>query len=197
MSKTIPSRDLRDAKLRANPTCVTCGETKKFEDFPRNAVDYSCLTCRGKYAIRKYHEKRSKMTAEELAELKRKINERQTRRRNERLAAMSERELAKFKDRVNAENLKRRNEVRDEVYRAYGGYKCSCCGETERAFLSVDHVNNDGAAHKKAFNLKTGEQMYRWLKRNNFPAGFQILCMNCNWGKRNNKGICPHQSSKV
>jgi hypothetical protein len=26
-----------------------------------------------------------------------------------------------------------------------------------------------------------------------FPDGYQVLCMNCNWGKRMNKGICPHK----
>ena len=28
------------------------------------------------------------------------------------------------------------------------GRACSCCGETEPAFLTIDHVNNDGAEHR-------------------------------------------------
>ena len=34
--------------------------------------------------------------------------------------------------------------------------------------------------------------IYIWLKNNNFPEGFQVLCFNCNCGKARNKGICPH-----
>ena len=42
-----------------------------------------------------------------------------------------------------------------------------------------------------------GTKFYRWLKRNNFPEGFQVLCFNCNCGKEINKGVCPHKSKNV
>jgi len=197
MHKTTPSQDLRNAKLRADPTCRTCGETKTVDDFPRRAVDYTCTACRGKYAVRKYHEKRAAMSPEEVQSLKDKINARQNRQRAERLAAMSREEEQAHRKAINEGNASRREAVRHDVYMAYGGYRCACCGETERAFLSIDHINNDGAEHKRACNLRTSEQFYRWLKRNGFPEGFQILCMNCQWGKRNNNGVCPHQSGKV
>ena len=35
--------------------------------------------------------------------------------------------------------------------------------------------------------------MYEWIKRNNYPDGFQVLCWNCNSGKGANGGICPHE----
>ena len=31
----------------------------------------------------------------------------------------------------------------------------------------------------------------RWLKRNGYPAGYQVLCFNCNFAKHR-KGACPH-----
>jgi hypothetical protein len=34
------------------------------------------------------------------------------------------------------------------------------------------------------------------LKKHNFPGGHQILCWNCQQGKRFNNGICPHQLNK-
>lgn len=197
MRKTIPSQDRRNAKLRENPTCSVCGVTKTVDDFPKHAVDYACTACRSAYAIRKYHEKRARMSESELKALKDRINDRQSRQRKERLERMSEEEKAAHVAKINADNRRRRDEVRDMVYQAYGGYVCACCGETERSFLSIDHVHNDGAEHKRKFNLRTGEQMYRWLIRHNFPPGFQILCMNCQWGKRNNNGVCPHQIGKV
>ena len=78
-----------------------------------------------------------------------------------------------------------------EAVMAYGGYQCACCGETEPLFLTIDHINNDGNKHRKKFQSR-GDGLYKWLKHNNYPEGFQVLCMNCNHGKRRNGGICPH-----
>ena len=57
---------------------------------------------------------------------------------------------------------------REEVYNAYGNV-CACCGESEPAFLSIDHIDNDGASHRK----KIGAQIYRFLIKNNFPKNFK------------------------
>ena len=82
---------------------------------------------------------------------------------------------------------------KDQAYKHYGGYQCACCGETEPKFLTIDHINNDGAKHRREIG-RGGDQIYSWLKEHNYPKGFQILCMNCNWGKARNKGVCPHNS---
>jgi len=80
--------------------------------------------------------------------------------------------------------------LRAETLAAYGG-KCKCCGETEIAFLAIDHVENDGAAHRK--EVGKGYAIYRWLKERGFPQqGFQILCANCNYAKWSQK-VCPHE----
>lgn len=86
----------------------------------------------------------------------------------------------------------RRDAIRDEVLVAYGG-KCVCCGEAERVFLAIDHVNNDGAAHRKTAPANARGGFMEWLKRKGFPSGFQILCHNCNMAKHL-LGACPHQS---
>ena len=83
--------------------------------------------------------------------------------------------------------------LQDEALRAYGGYKCACCGTTIREFLTIDHIENDGNAHRKAIGFNYGASFYRWLKQNNYPPGFQVLCYNCNYGKHRNHGVCPHQ----
>lgn len=74
----------------------------------------------------------------------------------------------------------------------YGGYVCVCCGETEVAFLTLDHIGNDGAPHRKEIGHAS---IYRWLKRNGYPPGFQAMCLNCNRGKWMNGGICPHKTN--
>jgi len=61
------------------------------------------------------------------------------------------------------------------------------CTWTDSDALSVDHINNDGAEHFRKLGKGRhfgGRQFYLWLIRNNFPKGFQILCMNHQWLKR-------------
>lgn len=84
--------------------------------------------------------------------------------------------------------LYRRN--RQACLDAYGG-KCTCCGENTYEFLCIDHIANDGKQHRLTLT-KGGDSIYRWLKRNNYPDGFQVLCHNCNLAKAF-YGICPHQ----
>lgn len=79
--------------------------------------------------------------------------------------------------------------IRLEVLTHYG-LKCACCGENEIQFLCIDHINNDGKEHRKT--VPAG-YFYRWLKKNNYPSGFQTLCWNCNMAKSYNNGICPHK----
>jgi hypothetical protein len=89
-----------------------------------------------------------------------------------------------------------REKLRDLVYQKYGGYICACCRECEKLFLTIDHIKNNGAAHRKSImsGPGTSEHLYSWLRDNNFPQGFQVLCMNCNLGKQRNGGICPHKT---
>jgi hypothetical protein len=96
----------------------------------------------------------------------------------------------------NARNVERNLRIKNAVFAAYGGYICACCGETEKAFLTLDHINNDGNEHRKKVAGRTsgaGVWTYMWAIKNGFPPVFQVLCMNCNWGKRKT-GVCPHKS---
>ena len=72
-----------------------------------------------------------------------------------------------------------RNKLRIEVITHYGN-KCECCGESLPEFLSIDHINSGGNAHRREIKASS-INLYRWLKNNNYPDGFRILCMNCNW----------------
>ena len=86
-----------------------------------------------------------------------------------------------------------RQKLKMEVFEAYGGCVCKCCGEKESSFLSMDHVNGGGQKHLK--KIGTG-RLYYWLRDNDFPSGFQVLCMNCQFGRKNNRGVCPHQRAE-
>jgi hypothetical protein len=81
--------------------------------------------------------------------------------------------------------------LKHQVMNGYGG-ACACCGESEIAFLTIDHINNDGAEHRRSSKFAKANRLYRWLRDNNYPQGFQVLCSNCNTAK-NVVGVCPHQ----
>ena len=87
-----------------------------------------------------------------------------------------------------------RQNLKINVLTAYGNGRCQCicCGEKELSFLSLDHIFNDGMKDKKKF----GRGLYRYLEKEHFPHKdrYQTLCMNCQFGRKGNKGICPHQS---
>lgn len=90
-----------------------------------------------------------------------------------------------------------RASLKKKIFDHYG-WVCNCCDETEPLFLTIDHVNNDGADHRRI--LANGKKwrsgmdlsVYRDIIKREFPADFQILCWNCNTGKQRNGGICPH-----
>lgn len=115
--------------------------------------------------------------------------------RNRKIANGTPEEVAALRV-AEAEKTKRNQQrTKAEVFAAYGGFVCNCCGETEPMFLSIDHVHNDGAAMRKAkLYSGNGTGFYLWLRKNKFPSGFQVLCMNCQIGKHKNGGVCPHQS---
>ena len=91
---------------------------------------------------------------------------------------------------------KRRIKLRHNLLKHYSKntFQCACCGEKHIEFLTIDHVNGGGNEHRRQIGGSGGYNFYRWLKRNNFPNGFQVLCHNCNWAKGHYK-ICPHKSS--
>jgi hypothetical protein len=78
---------------------------------------------------------------------------------------------------------------------AYGGAVCACCGESNVKFLTIDHINGGGTAERK--KIKGVCSIYRWLKRQGYPFGYQVLCYNCNCGRAYNGGICPHKDIKA
>jgi hypothetical protein len=85
----------------------------------------------------------------------------------------------------------KRKEIKAKVIEAYGG-RCVCCGESEPAFLTLDHTNNDGSEHRKKMSQTS---IYREVIRDGFPKDkFQQRSWNCNCGRQINGGVCPHKN---
>jgi len=87
-----------------------------------------------------------------------------------------------------------------------GTPKCACCGEDKLYFLSIDHIKGNGNTHRKQLGMRQGGTIQSigqkhkvtmggngfvyWLKKNEYPKGYQVLCYNCNFAKRQNSK-CP------
>lgn len=101
------------------------------------------------------------------------------------------RERARSKSRKNAQGKEYRDKLKAEVFAAYGN-ACACCGENIKEFLEVDHIGGWGHKHVDENGRRfAGCYLFRWLKVNNYPEGFRLLCGSCHsaisyWG------YCPH-----
>lgn len=98
----------------------------------------------------------------------------------------------KNKESVDAKRKERVWNLKIEVWGHYGG-KCECCGANNKEFLTIDHINGGGTKHRKELRASGSQHIYSWLKRNNYPEGYRVLCMNCNFS-HGMYGYCPHKN---
>ena len=86
-------------------------------------------------------------------------------------------------------NHRKKRKVKVMHHYSNGIPRCDCCDENHIEFLTIDHINGDGAKHRK--QIRSGD-LYQWLIKNNYPDGFRVLCFNCNcsYGLF---GYCTHQ----
>jgi hypothetical protein len=99
---------------------------------------------------------------------------------------------AKYPEVENHSRIKRDYRNKLLVMSHYSGGKCACCGEDKLEFLAIDHIDNNGNEERNKLGI-SGNMFYRWLIKNDFPSGYQVLCHNCNQAK-GSFGVCPHQS---
>lgn len=91
------------------------------------------------------------------------------------------------------ESIRIANHKLKNIVFSHYGWECACCGENNPLFLTIDHINNDGYLDKLyCGKRRTGTNLQRKIIKENFPNTYQILCWNCNCGKRSNNGVCPH-----
>ena len=156
--------------------CTKCQEIKKFQHYRKvNGGKYYyrdyCVQC-WSASRREYQKAYAKRNAEHLT----KYHAEKYLRTRETGRIVRKRYYDKWKK---------------VVFDHYGN-SCVCCGETEPRFLTIDHMNNDGAQHRKDVGM--GSVLFRWLVNNSFPKDFRILCFNCNSGRFHNGGMCPHET---
>lgn len=159
--------------------CPRCGGAERYRDG-------HCKPCSRTRKLADYYNNRDAMNAYNRAWLKAnpeknraKARKAYSRRRHAAMAKIREWNLI----------------VRDEVFKHYGDL-CACCGETHREFFTIDHAYGNGAEERRARRNFSGKQLYAWLRSNNYPPGYRLLCMNCNFSL-GMRGYCPHGNVKI
>ena len=158
--------------LKIMKRCPTCGEEKPHAAFHRHRQRADGCSGLCKDCSNARRKTRYEATRQESNDRQREYN-------------------AANREKIRASVVRRYHEIRNAVLRAYGGDppSCACCGETIHAFLTLDHVNGDGADHRRSVG-----NYWLWFQRNGYPPGFQVLCANCNTAKHK-LGTCPHQTT--
>lgn len=153
-------------------TCTKCGVA--YDDTGFYGKHPHCRLCQRK-AHKEYYERVIKNNPEHRKEVAKKWRN----ANRERYRANQNRYYAKIR-------------LKALSHYSNGTPKCACCGETEIQFLSFDHINGGGNAQLKEIGSRS---IIRWLIKNGYPPGFQILCHNCNFSK-GHYGQCPHNLTK-
>lgn len=159
-----------------------------------------CKTCNQEKGLQSYRKMPGgrlyfrKMCTQCWSEERRPYQEKYRKDNAEELAAYHQAKHAGKRGFRNTAAKRYYNKLKDECLAGYGAF-CACCGENERGFLTFDHKNDDGAAHRR--KIGAGHIFYRWIIDNGFPDSIQVLCLNCNAGKFNNGGVCPHEFQRL
>jgi hypothetical protein len=89
---------------------------------------------------------------------------------------------------ANSQKRKERNRKKNEEIRlmclnhySNGTMKCAECDVNDIDMLLLDHINDDGAEHRR--NIGGTGSLYAALMRLGFPHGIQVLCANHNHKK--------------
>ena len=133
----------------------------------------------GKVWYREYQKK----FAHQYPERIRKYQKTYRQRHPEKMREKRRRHRIKYKEKIRKYNTnwmrENRRKLRKEVIEHYGN-KCVRCGINDIRILNIDHIKNNGNQHRQ----EIGAYYFpKWLKKNNYPDGYQVLCLNCNWLK--------------
>lgn len=99
------------------------------------------------------------------------------------------------------QSRKQRKKIREQVYAGLSDNKtpcCAVCGEFDMDMLTIDHVKDDGADHRRILGSSDmAGNLYRTIIKENYPKDkYQILCANHQFKKRRQNGIIPDSANK-
>ncbi len=110
-----------------------------------------------------------------------------------------------YRKKILAYAVKERKKLKELVIAHYSKGSMSCVGWngkgcpfhcTDMRALQIDHIAGGGTKHLKEIH-RSGTSFYQWLKKNNWPVGYQVLCANCNQIKKNENKELPGRPRRI
>ena len=92
---------------------------------------------------------------------------------------------AQNKEKYQARNRRWYLNLRVETLKQYSpDLICQLCGFSDLRALTIDHIDGGGDSHRQELSKSLSRtpgpwRLYRWLRDNGYPAGYRVLCMNC------------------
>lgn len=140
----------------------------------------------------------------------RKCSTKATKRRRHRKPGINLKACHRYwaKNRLKLSESQRKKSValKKEVLGHYSGGVPTCANlygqhvepYTDIRALSLDHINGGGTQERTQGHGRSGWNLCALLKKKGFPTGFQVLCMNCQFIKREVNGeMRKHEKSKT
>ena len=164
--------------------CAGCGKTKHVSEFgtqldKADGLTYSCKDCKNGRS-RKWKKKNRKSVYE--------YNKVYKEEHKEQLKKAWHKWAKKTgyykKEKVN------RSKIKERFIRMYGTV-CSCCGESRKEFLTLEHIHGQIGVKIK----ESGSKAYTKAVAKYDPEVYDLLCMNCNFS-RGKYGYCPHDNER-
>lgn len=97
----------------------------------------------------------------------------------EKTAAKRQRERVLHRERGYGERYYDKAKAEALTHYGNGKFACVLCGFDNPDALCLDHINDDGKAHRAII----GTKLHGKLRSLGYPPGLQTLCQNCNWIK--------------
>lgn len=155
--------------------CTKCGQLKSDDEFytyQKGVNRYRMSRCKACLKIIRADKYRANMSEERLRARERSV---------------AHRSRPDYRSRANRNCRLYNARLRRDVIKLLGG-TCKICGDNDQRVLQVDHIDGGGARERQTHSMT---QLYRKILSD--ATGYQLLCANCNWRKRDDS----KRSSKV
>ena len=149
------------SEIALTTICCDCGVERHFNKYDVRRGRHESLRCHV-CAIKHHHKNKPKRTKEQKAAYRKKYYQNN-------------------KNALDAYANDWRQSKRFDMINKLGG-SCVMCGESDPIVLDFDHINDDGAEHRRLTNKKN--VIYLVAEDS---SRFQLLCKNCNWRKEYNR----------
>lgn len=165
----MPSTSKKEVAVTTQ--CIDCGCNRYFSKYEVARGRHNTTRCR-LCATKEYYKNKPKRTKEQKAAYMREYYQRR-------------------KAELDTYTAEWRERKRVQLIQQLGG-KCGKCGESDPIVLDFDHINDDGAEHRRATRKRNVVFLVADPERQ-----FQLLCKNCNWRKEYARRKNAEQNSKA